>query len=186
MTSYRWPQQDLLGRSSSNTCFLGCPSPGPVGGKVEPLEKVLDGAGLLQAGQERRERLLVSHVLFCSYYSWVLAQAVPQSWHSLLTFKSAGVLLLIDIWERTLRLTQSKLFSLKRGINSSGLQWVVCNSQQWTTELNESRETWTLPTYYIKKRPGKAKWPARCHRGNLWQINNNKLIQPETNGKAQP
>ena len=69
MTSYRWPQQDPLGRSSSSTCLLWWPSPGPEDRRVRPLEKVLAGAGLPPAGQEGREWLFVSDVLFCSCFS---------------------------------------------------------------------------------------------------------------------
>lgn len=93
------------------------------------MEKVLGGADWLQAGQEGGEWLFVSGVLFCSYYSQVLAQDAQGSWHFLFSFKCPGVLLLTDIWKLTLRLIQSKLFSLRRGIDSFRPQSVVYNSQ---------------------------------------------------------
>lgn len=128
-------RKEQLPRSSSKHLLPGLPLPqGPRVRKHKPLEKVLAGAGLLQAGQERREWLFVSHVAFYSCYSGVLAQGAQQSRCSLFTFKNPGVWLLIDIWELTLRLIQSKLFSLRRGINSfrpsvSGVQFPAVNNR---------------------------------------------------------
>lgn len=64
MTSYRWPQQDPLGRSSSSTCLLWWPSPGPEDRRVRPLEKVLDGAGLPPAGQREENGSLFQMCFF--------------------------------------------------------------------------------------------------------------------------
>lgn len=118
----------------------------------------------------------------------MLAWDAQWSWQSLFTFKNPGVLLLIDIWKLTLKLVQSKLFCLRRGMNSfrptvSSLQF---SAQESVNRIGGLRETLTQPTYHVTKRPRNAKWPTICHIGNLWHINNNKLTQRETDDKAQP
>lgn len=115
------PTDDLsrtfLGGAGAPTSWVAHPleGAGPGSRKMQHLEKVLDGTGLLQAEQEEREWVFVSGVLFHSCYSCVLDKDAQCSWHSLFTFKNPVVLLLIDIWKLKLRLIQSKLFSLMKG-----------------------------------------------------------------------
>lgn len=77
--------------------------------------KMQNGGNLLQAGQEGGVQLFQVR-----FFVLVIAKYwLEWSWHFFFTFKNPGVLLLNDIWKLALRLIQSKLFSLRRGIINS-------------------------------------------------------------------